>query len=96
MSKWLELIVAKERYIFDAGVGYHQEASPGAAFVLLSSSVAFQVPVCVVEKILNLIFYCQKTIQNDILFLQLLPLESIKKFLYDTLAFSSHNTIWQI
>ena len=48
---------------------------------------------CVVKKILNLIFYCQKTIQNDILFLQLLPLESIKKFLYDTLAFSSHNMI---
>ena len=33
---------------------------------------------------------------NDILFFQMLPLESIKKFLYDRLAFSSHNIIWQI
>ena len=30
---------------------------------------------------------------NDILFFQMLPLESIKKFLYDRLAFSSHNII---
>ena len=83
----------KDRYIFAAGVAYQEHH---LVLHLYCDHLWLFRSQCVVEKILNLIFYCQKTIQNDILFLQLLPLESIKKFLYDTLAFSSHNTIWQI
>ena len=42
------------------------------------------------------ILVSKKTIQTTYFYLQLLPLVSIKKFLYDTLAFSSHYMIWQI
>ena len=45
-------MVARDRYIF-AGcrVSESRGTSPGVAFVLLSSSVAFQVPVCCKENL---------------------------------------------